>query len=69
MCKDTLIVLVQYFSTKASLYKQTWIHGNEETDSWCEINLLSKEEEPLLLVSDGILNTLDLYSHDRQHLN
>lgn len=45
----------------------TWIHCDEDTDSGEQTYFLSKEVESLLLVSDGVLNTLDLHGHHRQH--
>lgn len=37
-----------------------WVHGDEDAHRWVQANLLSKEVEPLLLVSNCILNAFYL---------
>ena len=46
----------------------TWVHGNEDSDSRAHFDDLSKEVEDVLLLADGVLDTLHLDSYDRQHL-
>ncbi len=47
----------------------TRVHGDKYPDRGHQTDILSLEVEPLLLVLDGILDTLDLNCHHRQHLH
>ncbi len=38
----------------------TWIHGDEDTNRGDHLDLFTKEVESLFLVSDGILDALNL---------
>lgn len=47
----------------------TWVHRDEESNSRDEIDLSPQKVESFLLVSDGILDALDLHRHHREHLH
>ena len=45
------------------------VHGDEESDSRHQDDVISHEVEDVLLVLDGILNSLHLHGNHRQHLD
>ena len=45
------------------------VHGDEEPHCGCHEDLHPLKQETLLLVTDGILDGLDLYGHNREDLN
>lgn len=47
----------------------TWIHGDKETNSRYQDDLLSLEDKAFLLVFDGILNGFHLDCDHGQHLH
>ena len=38
----------------------TRVHGDEDANGWIQADLFAHENEPLLLVADGVLDSLDL---------
>lgn len=48
---------------KLSSASITRVHGDEDADCWVQLDFLSQEVEDVLLVPDGILDTLHLHRH------
>lgn len=47
----------------------TWIHSDKKTDCGVQLDVFSKEDKHLLLISDGILNTLHLHRYDGENFH